>query len=69
MGIFKNTCPFLSEELEFYRKYYAYDRPTEVKVAVMLWCGECDFRRSPRSAYKIGNIWHVKTAEGIENCF
>ena len=30
MGIFKNTCPFLSEELEFY------DRPTEVKVAVAI---------------------------------
>ena len=23
-------------------------------------CGDCDFLRSPRSAYKIADIWHVR---------
>ena len=26
-----------TEELEFYRKYYAFDFPTEVKFVAMLW--------------------------------
>ena len=36
-GVLKNTCRFLSEGQEFCGKYYAYDRPTVVKVAFMLW--------------------------------
>ena len=32
-------------------------RPAE--IAGCARCGDCDFRRSQRSAYKIANIWHV----------
>ena len=47
VGIFKvqnnsrnlqHTCQrFFTEKLEFCRKYYACDRPTEAKVDFMLW--------------------------------
>ena len=29
------------------------------KIARCVRCGDCDFRRSPRSAYKIADIWHI----------
>ena len=30
------------------------------KIAWCARCSDCDFRRSPRSAYKIADIWHVR---------
>ena len=30
------------------------------KIASCAWCSNCDFRRTPRSAYKIADIWHVR---------
>ena len=30
------------------------------KIAGCARWSDCDFRRSPRSAYKIANIWHVR---------
>ena len=30
------------------------------KIARYARCSDCDFRRSPRSAYKIADIWHVR---------
>ena len=34
--------------------------PRSAKIARCARCSDCDFRRSPRSAYKIVDIWHVK---------
>ena len=34
--------------------------PRSAKIARCARCGDCDFRRSPRSAYKIVDIWHVR---------
>ena len=30
------------------------------KIARCARCGGCDFRRLPRSAYKIADVWHVR---------
>ena len=34
--------------------------PRSVKIARCAKWSDCDFRRSPRSAYKIADIWHVR---------
>ena len=34
--------------------------PRSAKIARCARCSDCDFRRSPRSAYKIADIWHVR---------
>ena len=34
--------------------------PRSAKIARCVWCRDCDFRRSPRSAYKIADIWRVR---------
>ena len=34
--------------------------PQSVKIARCARCSDYDFRRSPRSAYKIADIWHVR---------
>ena len=34
--------------------------PRSAKIARSARCSDCDFRRSPRSAYKIADIWHVR---------
>ena len=34
--------------------------PRSAKIAKCARCSDCDFRRLPRSAYKIVNIWHVR---------
>ena len=33
--------------------------PRSAKIARCARCSDCDVRRSPRSAYKIADIWHV----------
>ena len=34
--------------------------PRSAKIARCARWSDCDFRRSPRSAYKIADIWHVR---------
>ena len=34
--------------------------PRSAKIARCVRCRDCDFRRSPRSAYKIADIWRVR---------
>ena len=34
--------------------------PRSAKIARCARCNDCGFRRSPRSAYKIADIWHVR---------